>query len=114
MFLILFSALFVSVIIISCKQDEVKLNETEVADKIVAMEKIALDRWGKGDPWGYLETFAPEVTYYNPFEDRRIDGLDAMKKYYGEQAGKIFIDNSLPWLQNFTACCYNYWGRTKL
>ena len=92
LFLISFLALFVSVIITSCNQSGPELNETEIADKIIAMEKTALDRWGKGDPWGYLEIFADEVTYFNPFEDHRIDGLDAMKKYYGGQAGQIFID----------------------
>jgi hypothetical protein len=29
---------------------------------VVAMERAALDRWGKGDPSGYLEIMANEVT----------------------------------------------------
>ena len=92
LFQILFLTIFVGFLLTSCKQDETKVNENEITEKIISMEKTALDRWGKGDPWGYLEIFAPEVTYYNPFESARIDGLDAMKKYYGDQAGQIFID----------------------
>lgn len=88
----LFLSIFVVIILTGCKQDELKVDEKEISEKIIAIEKNALDRWGKGDPWGYLEIFAPEVTYYNPFESARIDGLDAMKKYYGDQAGQIFID----------------------
>lgn len=84
--------LFACIILTNCKHEERTVNEKEISDKIVTMEKTALDRWGKGDPWGYLDIFAPEVTYYNPFEDKRIDGLEAMKKYYGDQAGQIFID----------------------
>jgi hypothetical protein len=32
------------------------------ADAIIAMERAALDRWGKGDPQGYVEIMAPDVT----------------------------------------------------
>jgi ketosteroid isomerase-like protein len=94
LFSILSLAFFAGILFTGCKQDETKLNEKEISEKIIAMEKNAPDRWGKGDPWGYLEIFAPEVTYYNPFESKRIDGLESMKKYYGDQAGQIFIDKS--------------------
>jgi hypothetical protein len=32
------------------------------ANAIIAMERAALDRWGVGDPHGYLEIMAPEVS----------------------------------------------------
>ena len=51
-----------------------------------------LDRWGRGDPQGFLETYAPEVTYFDPSEDGRVDGLDAMKQLLAPVAGKIKID----------------------
>jgi hypothetical protein len=31
------------------------------------------------DPEGYLDIQAPEVTYFDPFTERRVDGLDAMQ-----------------------------------
>ena len=31
------------------------------------------------DPQGYLALYAPEVTYFDPFADSRVDGLDAME-----------------------------------
>ena len=31
------------------------------------------------DPQGYLDLQAPEVTYFDPFTERRVDGLDAMQ-----------------------------------
>jgi hypothetical protein len=37
-------------------------------NEIVALELGALDRWGHGDPQGYLEIMAPEVTL--PWVDR--------------------------------------------
>jgi ketosteroid isomerase-like protein len=60
--------------------------------KIIAMEKAALDRWGKGDPQGYLETYAPEITYFDPAREKRADGIQAMKAYLAPIAGKVKVD----------------------
>ena len=60
--------------------------------EVIAVERAALDRWGKGDPQGFLQTYAPEVTYFDPFQETRIDGQDAMQKLYGSLAGKFKID----------------------
>lgn len=67
-------------------------NEQEVATAIIALERAALDRWGKGDPSGYLEISAPEVVYFDPFLERRLDGLDTLTQYYEAIRGKIRID----------------------
>jgi len=48
-------------------------------EELVALERSALDRWIKLDPQGYLDIQAPDVTYFDPFTERRIDGLDAMQ-----------------------------------
>ena len=50
-----------------------------VRDEIIALERAALDRWIKLDPQGYLDTYAPEVTYFDPTTDKRVDGQDAMQ-----------------------------------
>jgi ketosteroid isomerase-like protein len=63
------------------------------ADTIIAMERAALDRWGHGDPQGYLETYARDVTYFDPMRERRIDGLDAMKQALEPIKGLVKIDN---------------------
>jgi ketosteroid isomerase-like protein len=60
-------------------------------EKIIALERAALDRWCKGDPGGYLETYAPEVTYFDPGQEKRVDGLQAMKDLLAPIAGKIRI-----------------------
>jgi ketosteroid isomerase-like protein len=61
-------------------------------ETIIALERAALDRWDQGDPNGYLDTYAPEVTYFDPVTEKRIDGLEAMRKYYAPLAGKIHVD----------------------
>jgi hypothetical protein len=60
-------------------------------EDVIAVERAALDRWGKGDPGGYLETYAPEITYFDPLQERRIDGLDAMKKMLAPITGKVRV-----------------------
>jgi uncharacterized protein (TIGR02246 family) len=61
-------------------------------ETIVTLERAALDRWNNGDPSGYLETYAPEVSYFDPSTEKRIDGVDAMRKYLTPLAGKIHSD----------------------
>ncbi len=67
-------------------------NEKDVAATIIALERAALDRWGNGDPSGYLELSAPEVVYFDPFLERRLDGLEALTRYYETLRGQIRID----------------------
>ncbi len=59
---------------------------------IIELERAALDRWGKGNPSGFLEICAPDVVYFDPSLDRRIDGLEALARYYEPVRGKIFFD----------------------
>jgi len=61
-------------------------------DTIIALERGALDRWGKGDPQGFFDIMASEQTYFDPMTDKRIDGQDALKKYMAPFAGKIKIE----------------------
>ena len=67
-------------------------SQTDVAAQIIALERGALDRWGKGDPGGYQEIYAPEVTYFDPMQDKRIDGLDAIKAMQAPIWGKVHVD----------------------
>jgi ketosteroid isomerase-like protein len=62
------------------------------ANEIIAMERAALDRWGRGDPQGYLEIMAPEVTYFDPNQENRLDGLRAIKDLLVPLTGKINVD----------------------
>ena len=62
------------------------------ADTIIALERGALDRWGRGDPEGYLELYAREVTYFDPMRDARIDGLAAMRQALEPIKGLVKID----------------------
>jgi ketosteroid isomerase-like protein len=64
----------------------------DVAATVIAVERGALERWGKGDPAGYLEIYAPEVTYFDPLQVKRIDGLEALRAMIAPLTGKIRVD----------------------
>jgi ketosteroid isomerase-like protein len=64
---------------------------TTTSDQILMLERDALDRWGNGDPNGFLELYATDIAYFDPSTKLRIDGHQAMADYYGPWAGKIQI-----------------------
>ena len=67
-------------------------NNQDIPALIIAMERAALDRWGQGDPSGFLEISAPDVVYFDPYLEKRIDSLEALTQYYENIRGKVHID----------------------
>ena len=63
-----------------------------VATKIIAMEKTALEEWNKGNPSGYLDIYAPDVTYFDPFLKKRVDGFDKIRELYEALRGQVAAD----------------------
>jgi hypothetical protein len=59
---------------------------------IIGMERAALERWGQGDPDGFIDLSAAEVSYFDPFAERRLDGRAALRSWYDQIRGKIHID----------------------
>ncbi len=64
----------------------------EAAAEIIEIERAALDRWGKGDPDGFLEICSPDVVYFDPFTEHRLNGREALKLLYDSIRGQISID----------------------
>ncbi len=58
-------------------------------DEIIALEHTALDRWCRGDPSGFLEISAPDVVYFDPYIEHRLDGLEALTRYYESLRGQV-------------------------
>ena len=63
--------------------------KADAATEIVGLETAALKRWLAGDPSGFLEISDEDVVYFDPFLERRIDGLAALTAYYESLRGKI-------------------------
>lgn len=62
------------------------------AQAILAVERAAFERWAKGDLNGFLDASDPEVDYFDPFIDARLDGLPALRALYDQAQGKVHVD----------------------
>ncbi len=94
-------------------------NAEEVSEKIISLEKKALERWNNGDVYGYLHLYAPEITYFDPMLDKRMDGLDELTAYYEPIQGKIstnsyeMIDPLVRSVDDMAVLTYNFRANTK-
>lgn len=61
-------------------------------ETILAMERAALDRWGAGDPEGFLSISADDVVYFDPYLEKRVDGRAALRERYAVLWGKVHVD----------------------
>ena len=66
--------------------------EEDAVRSILALERGALERWVRGDPSGFLAISAPEVTYFDPSLPHRLNGLDALSRYYEGLRGRVEVD----------------------
>jgi hypothetical protein len=67
---------------------------------LMALESKAMERWRKGDPWGFIEISAPDVTYFDPEMPRRLTGRELLRAEYKKREGKIFYDVIAPRVQS--------------
>ena len=66
--------------------------DVSVEEHIIALERGALERWGKGDPQGFFDIMSNDETYFDPITAKRIDGLEALRNFMAPFIGKISID----------------------
>jgi ketosteroid isomerase-like protein len=63
-----------------------------ILGEVMACESVAMERWRKGDPWGFIELYAPDITYFDTGTPQRINGLAAMRAELVQREGKIHYD----------------------
>ncbi|MDR1200768.1 MAG: DUF4440 domain-containing protein [Tannerellaceae bacterium] len=63
-------------------------------EKIIELEKNALEKWNNGDPSGYLALYASDFTYFDPTLERRMDGYEAIEAYYNALTGQVQVEKS--------------------
>jgi hypothetical protein len=66
---------------------------TTIESTIIGMEKAALERWNNGDPSGFLEISASDVVYFDPYIEKRIDGLAELTKFYEQFRGQVKVES---------------------
>ena len=64
--------------------------QEDAAQAIIAQERRALDQWSQGNPLGYLEVDAEDVTYFDDIAAHTlVDGKEAMRTYLTSLEGKV-------------------------
>jgi len=61
----------------------------DVRSTILALENAALSRWCAGDPSGFLDISTDDVVYFDPFQERRVDGWEAVRDLYEGLRGVV-------------------------
>jgi uncharacterized protein (TIGR02246 family) len=58
--------------------------------EILARERYALDRWARGDPTGFAEVLAEDVSWMAASPGRgRVDGIEEVARYLETLKGRI-------------------------
>jgi catechol 2,3-dioxygenase-like lactoylglutathione lyase family enzyme len=87
---------------------------TEIAQTIIGLERAALERWGKGDPSGFLEISGEDVVYFDPFQERRLNGIAELSALYESIRGRVqiahfeLIDPVVQAVDNMAVLTFNY------
>jgi len=68
------------------------MDKLTVTDKIIALETAALDAWLDGNPTPYLELYSKDFTYFDPVQERRLDGWDRIKELYETMRGTVKME----------------------
>ncbi|MDU1889355.1 MAG: nuclear transport factor 2 family protein [Dysgonomonas sp.] len=68
------------------------MDEEKIKELIIKMEVAALEEWNKGNPSEYLKIYSPDITYFDPFQEARIDGLDKMTTFYESLRGASCVN----------------------
>src|ERR1700722_14700844 len=66
-------------------------SDDDMSAEIIALERAALDRWGRGDPQGYLDRMAPEITYFDLAVEKRFSVLPPSGAFFSPLKGKIAL-----------------------
>ena len=64
---------------------------TGTLGEIMALESAAMERWRKGDPWGFIELYTPDATYFDTGTPKRLRG-EALRSELAQRLGQIHYD----------------------
>jgi len=84
--------LLVSLFLIFTTMTYAQENKT-IETTIIDMEKAALERWNHGDPSGFLEISASDVVYFDPFIEKRLNGIAELTALYNSLKGQVHSDS---------------------
>jgi hypothetical protein len=66
------------------------ISKIPVEEEILSLEKIAMDRWQNGDPYGWIDISDENVIYIDPELDTPIIGINNLRNYYKQFEGRKY------------------------
>ncbi len=87
------------------------------ANKILTIENAAMERWRRGDPWGWTDISTEDITYFDPFLSTPVVGMAEYRTYLKQAEGNInyqvseFLDPKVVFFGNTAVLSYNYRSR---
>ncbi len=67
------------------------MSDKKAAEGVVALERMVLDRWCKGDPYGYSDNAVDDVTYCDHLTDSMRVGLADLEAHLAGYEGKVDV-----------------------
>lgn len=66
-------------------------SDEQVLEVLLARLRPALERWYRGDPYGYAALFADDLTYFDPRTERSLEDLEGLRSHYGPIEGLVQV-----------------------
>jgi SnoaL-like domain len=67
------------------------MSETKASEAVLALERAVLDRWSKGDPYGYTDHAIEDVSYCDHLTEAMCIGLAAFRTHLKAYEGKVDV-----------------------
>lgn len=88
---IFFCLIFIKSIICQTSNNQSIMNTVKSIEEIVyEKETASLNRWIRGDVWGFINLFSEDGTYFDQGTKQRVDGKKAIENYLSPFNGKIY------------------------
>ncbi|QRQ11553.1 nuclear transport factor 2 family protein [Acinetobacter pittii] len=102
-------------------EENYSVEERELAEHLIGLEKNALDKWFKGDVSGYRELWSERsFTYFDAVVRKRIDDYKSVAEFLKSIEGKLFADSydflnpRIQFGQDIAVLTYQLFAKTNL
>ncbi len=68
------------------------MENKDLSALIIKLETEALEQWNSGNPSGFLELSAEDVVYFDPMQERRLNGYKELETLYEGLRGKAKVE----------------------
>lgn len=68
------------------------MDNRTISETIITLETDALEAWHNGNPSPYLELYSKDFTYFDPVQERRLDGWEKIKELYESMRGMVKME----------------------